>query len=152
MSPKDVKRTVALSQLSLFCCFVALTIHKSQGIIVGPGQQFPKLIIMLSAGNTRNAPVLELVAFSRAKSIHCLAIAILSSKFSYQNAHENWSNSSLCEIQNELGQRAIQSQPKTVDRITDLDPSPGLKSSNGGCQFLLYWYMELVFGTYNDMD
>ena len=94
----------------------------------------------------------ELVVFSRAKSIDCLAIGNPSSKFSYQNAHENWSNSGLCEIQNELGQRLMQSQPKTVDRITDLDPSPGLKSSEGGCQFLLYWYMELVYGTYNDMD
>ena len=46
----------------------------------------------------------------------------------------------------------MQSQQKTVDRLTDLDPSPSLKSSEGGCQFLLYWYMELVYGTYNHMD
>ena len=55
-------------------------------------------------------------------------------------------------FQNELRQRAVQSQRRTVDRITDLDPSPGQKSFQDGCQFLLDWHMELVYGTYDDID
>ena len=54
-------------------------------------------------------------------------------------------------FQNELRQRAVQSQRRKVNRITDLDPSPGQKSFQGGCQFLLDWYMELVDGTYGNI-
>lgn len=121
---------------------------------VGPGQQFQKLIITLPAGNTRSAPGLELVAFSRAKSLDCLAIGNPSSKLSYQSLMKIGATPAYVKrraFQNKLRQQAVQSQRRTVDRITDLDPSPGQKSFQGGCQFLLDWYMELVDGTYDDI-
>ena len=148
------KNCCSITALPLCCC-VTLTIHKSQGKTVGPGQQFQKLIITLPAGNTRSAPGLELVAFSCAKSLDCLEIGNASSELSYQSLMKIGATLAYLKrraFQNELRQWAVQSQRKKVDRITDLDPSPGQKSFEGRCQFLVDLYMELPYGTYYDID
>ena len=144
------KKCCSITSLPLCCC-VALTIGKSQGRAVGPGQQFQKLIITFPAGNTRSAPGLEFFAFYRAKYLDYLAIGNSSSELSYQSLMKIGETPAYVKrrtFQNKLREPAVQSQRRTVDHITDLDPSPDQKSFQDGCQFLLDWQLAHGVGVW----
>ena len=47
--------------------YIAMTIHKAQGMTVGEGMDFEKLILYLTVAGQRTTPGLELVTFSRVK-------------------------------------------------------------------------------------
>jgi ATP-dependent exoDNAse (exonuclease V), alpha subunit - helicase superfamily I member len=68
----NVKGTAApaIETVPLRVC-VAITIYKSQGITVGKGEQFEHVVVHLPLNSKRVVPGLELVAFSRAKSLDC---------------------------------------------------------------------------------
>ena len=51
-----------------------ITIHKSQGMSIGPGKPFESVIVFLPERGERNNPVSKLVPFSRVTDISALAI------------------------------------------------------------------------------
>ena len=51
-----------------------ISIHKSQGMTIGPGEVFEKVVVYLPEDQREQSPGLELVAFSRAKGPDCLAV------------------------------------------------------------------------------
>ena len=53
---------------------IAISIHKSQGMTIGPGEVFEKVVVYLPEDQREQSPGLELVAFSRAKGPDCLAV------------------------------------------------------------------------------
>ena len=62
-----------ISTIPLRTC-KAITIHKGQGINIGEGQDFEKVVIYFTEGKTRNSPGIDLVALSRAKQLEDIAI------------------------------------------------------------------------------
>ena len=75
------KKCCSVTMIPLIPC-VAITIHKAQGMTVGPNQIFEKVIVYLPEDNQRKSPGLELVAFSRATDPNSFAIGNNSSKLS----------------------------------------------------------------------
>ena len=69
------KRCCSVRTVPLRVC-KAITIYKSQGMTVGKGQVWERLVICLANKSARgtNAPGLELVAFSRAKELDNIAV------------------------------------------------------------------------------
>ena len=58
------KNCCSVSEITLRIC-IAMKIHKAQGMTVGEGMDFEKLIVHLTVAGQRTTPSLELVAFSR---------------------------------------------------------------------------------------
>ena len=56
---------------------IAITIHKSQGMTIGRGEIFEKVVVYLPENN-RSSPKLELVAFSRVKTLADIAVGNMS--------------------------------------------------------------------------
>ena len=57
--------------------YIAMTIHKAQGVTVGEGMDFEKLIMYLTVAEQRTTPVIELVAFYRVKNQNTLQLETL---------------------------------------------------------------------------
>ena len=83
MPPTCVPVPVVMDQCEKKCCSVktiplrvciAISIHKSQGMTIGPGEVFEKVVVYLPEDQREQSPGLELVAFSRAKGPDCLAV------------------------------------------------------------------------------
>ena len=51
-----------------------MTIHKAQGMTVGEGKDFEKLIVYLTVAGKINTPGIKLVGFSRVKKPEYLAV------------------------------------------------------------------------------
>ena len=51
-----------------------MTIHKSQGMTVGEGMDFEKLIVYFTVAGQRTTPGIELVAFSRVKKLEDITV------------------------------------------------------------------------------
>ncbi len=75
------KKCCSIETIPLRVC-IAIAIHKSRGMTIGPGQQFEKVIVYLIEAGTRSIPGLELVSFSKAMSPDCLASGNGSSSLS----------------------------------------------------------------------
>mmetsp|Transcript_41887 Transcript_41887/g.107187 ORF Transcript_41887/g.107187 Transcript_41887/m.107187 type:complete len:198 (+) Transcript_41887:1975-2568(+) len=76
LTPNTVEATIngkkcSRTQLAIVLAF-GMTIHKSQGLTVGPGCPLGKLVINI--GNKEHQSGLTFVALSRAKNISCLAM------------------------------------------------------------------------------
>ena len=137
------KKCCSISTLPLRVC-IALTIHKSQGMTIGPEQQFEKVVVHLPEQNANTTPGLELVALSRASSPECFAIGNKQSDLSKLKLKKIGSTKSYKErklFQNKLRGMAQKTQHTAKENIKQLDPSSvGDKTFEGGCAFLLNWY------------
>ena len=54
---------------------IAISIHKRQGMTIGLGEVFEKVVVYLPEDQCEQSPGLELMAFARAKGPDCLAVA-----------------------------------------------------------------------------
>jgi hypothetical protein len=140
------KKCCTINALPLCCC-AALSIYKSQGMTVGPGKPFEKVIIYYpTEAGRRTIPGLELVATSRAMNLNCLAIGNREQDLTFKyvmniGATPAYQNRKM--FLQDLEQRSAASQLRTRDGIKALDPATN-KSYEGGAKFLLDWYDKLA--------
>ncbi len=137
------KKCCSIETIPLRVC-IAITIYKSQGMTIGPGQQFEKVIVYLPEAGTRSIPGLELVGISRAMSPDCLAIGNNSSSFSEFHI-KKIGTSAAYDARRLFEQEMKDASPSTQlpirEDIKNLDPCND-KSFEGGCDFLLKWYRD----------
>jgi hypothetical protein len=67
------RKCCLISAIPLQLC-KSLSIHKSQGMTVGQGKQFKKVVVHLPIAQRNNCPGLEMVAISRAMTVGDFAI------------------------------------------------------------------------------
>jgi len=150
------KKCCSVRALPLRCC-KALSIHKSQGMTVGPGKPFQYITVHYPTKNTgaRSTPGLELVATSRVESLNYLAVG---------NRMEDLSKQQLTSIGTtkaydarkaylrDIKDRAQRSKEVLMAKITSADPNPNEneRSFEGGCQFLLEWYNSITAADNSD--
>ena len=72
-----------------------MTIHKAQGMTVGEGMDFEKLIVYLTVAGQRSAPGLELVAFSRVKKPEDITVGNLVGELEIRKHHKYWQYTSI---------------------------------------------------------
>ena len=145
---------VATEKCEKYCCTiqaiplrvcVAITIHKSQGMTIGPEQTFQRAIVYLPEGNSRSPPGLELVAISRATNPKCFAIGNdpqTLSKMFVKKIGKGKAYELRREFEAELTVKAQASMNGIKEHIKALDQNNEMKTYDGGCQFLLSWYHE----------
>ena len=120
----------------------ALSIHKSQGMTVGEGKQFQKVIVYLPL-NGNKCPGMELVATSRAVELNDFAIGNSLTQLTRQDLLKigrtpayNARRDFLKNIRN----KSVPSQQQTRLAITALHQNATIhtdKTFEGGCNFLL---------------
>ena len=120
----------------------SLSIHKSQGMPVGQGKQFTKVVVHLPVGvGGNNCPGLELVAVSRAVELNDFAVGNSITELTRQ-ALLRIGNTDAYRAQNtfleKTRKKSIASQEPTIVTITQLDTATASnKTCVGGCKFLL---------------
>jgi hypothetical protein len=141
------KKCCSVRALPLRCC-KALSIHKCQGMTVGPGKPFKNVTVHYPTKNSgaHSTPGLELVATSRAEKLEYLAVGNVEADLSRQlfgsigttKAYET-RKAYLQQVKT----RATESVNRIREKIALLDVNPE-KSFEGGCEFLLNWYNEII--------
>jgi hypothetical protein len=138
------KKCCCITTIPIRVC-IAITIYKSQGLTIGNGEQFERVVIHLPLDRRRVVPGLELVAFSHAKNLQCLAIG---------NRMEELVTDRLMKIGQSKGQQSYKDfmdlmkgkERETFEiyegRIKDLvtNEIPDNRTFEGGCEYLLEWY------------
>ena len=135
------KNCCSVTTIPLRVC-IAISIHKSQGMSIGPNEIFEKVVVYLPEGGNNTAG-LELVAFSRAKNPNCLAVGNQPENLTMmdiQKIGKSEKNKLRRDFQDRLYGLAEISQRKTRNAILNLDSTAGEKSFEGGCTFLLNWF------------
>jgi hypothetical protein len=123
----------------------SLSIHKSQGMTVGHGKQFTKVVVHLPVGARGNkCSGLELVAVSRAVELNDFTVGNSITELSKQRPLRI-GNTDAYRAQNmflvEIRRKSIPSQEQTIFAITQLDTTTTSdKTFVGGCKFLLEWF------------
>jgi ATP-dependent exoDNAse (exonuclease V) alpha subunit len=126
---------------------VAITIYKSQGITVGKGEQFEHVVVHLPLNSKRVVPGLELVAFSRAKSLDCVAVGNPASDLVSDRIlkiGKTKGNKAYKDFMDMLSKKEQETFQIFQTRITALDSNTEEPTFQGGCDFLLQWYHTMV--------
>ena len=116
-------------------------------MIIGSNEQFEKVIAYLPEQTQSKSPGQELVALSRVKDPKCLAIGNDSSSISYMDISKIGKSGpykTRRKFLSELNEIAPETQKRTIDAITQLDPEEAYQTYNGGCNFLLKWFRGKV--------
>ena len=135
------KGCCSIQTIPLKVC-VAITIHKSQGMTIGPGEQFERAVVFLPEPNAKSPPGLELVAFSRVSSPSDLAIGNTLrtlSRADVKNIGKSAKYQLRKDFEVEMESLCRSSQQCIKDSIATLDSATN-KTFEGGCAFLLDWY------------
>ena len=117
------KRCCSTTGIPLRVC-VAITIRTSQGMTVGEGEIFEKVVVHLPQGSGGLTPDLELVAFSRAKTWDCVAVGNNSNSLVRRNIKRigtSEKNKLRRKFEDKLKRLAQQTQTETIDAIKELD-------------------------------
>ena len=136
------KGCCSIKTLPLRVCY-ALTVHKVQGMSIGPGETFEKAVVHFAEGRMANIPGLMLTAFTRVKNAGDLAIGTDSNSLAVETITKIGTTKAYQkkkDYRERLGVQSQQSMQRTVDRITALDNENTVKTFDGGCNFLLQWY------------
>ena len=144
------KRCCTMTTVPLRVC-IALTIHKSQGMTVGPEENFEKVIVYLpdKGRGQRSTPGLELVAISRATAPECFAIGnpITSlNRSDIKKIGQCKTTQDVKAFHHYLGERVATSQEEARNSIKELDTGAANiedKTFDGGCEILLEWFNSL---------
>ena len=126
---------------------VALTIHKSQGMTIGSGQMFSKVVVHLPGPRQKSQPGLELVGLSRAKLPDDIAIGNTEADLdlrSIKRMGQGKAYDSRREYETKFTRMSETTKTSTMLDITQCDTSPGPKTYEGGCQSLLKWYNDTL--------
>ncbi|EJK72157.1 hypothetical protein THAOC_06340 [Thalassiosira oceanica] len=117
------KGCCSIKTLPLRVCY-ALTVHKVQGMSIGPGETFEKAVVHFAEGRMANIPGLMLTAFTRVKNAGDLAIGTDSNSLAVETITKIGTTKAYQkkkEYRQRLGVQSQQSMQRTVDRITALD-------------------------------
>ena len=136
------KNCCSIATVPLRVC-KAVTTHKSQGMTVGPGHVWERLVITLPRKNSRNKTCgSELVAFSRVTDLQHLAIAdhegVPNTLQHYYKIGKGLAATKKHEFLHELHQHSLQSVSTMKTEIAALDTVHN--SFHEGCAFLLNWH------------
>ena len=138
------KKCCSIKTIPLRVC-IAITIHKSQGMTIGEGEIFEKVVVYLPEEGMRKNPGLELVAFSRVKRPEDLAIGNDSGKLTRMQI-QRIGKGKIYDLRREFQQKLKlmekETQAPTIQAITNLDTVNEPKTYEGGCAFLLDWFKE----------
>ena len=129
----------------------AISIHKCQGISVGQGEQWTKIVVMLPGITSRmRQPGLECVACSRAKEIADMAfIENEKNLLTYEKLLKIGTTPAYIDRRNFEHRRLDQHIQRTKQVVTELITQQDVtdevfteKTFNGGYCKLLEWYNE----------
>mmetsp|Transcript_8160 Transcript_8160/g.15358 ORF Transcript_8160/g.15358 Transcript_8160/m.15358 type:complete len:325 (+) Transcript_8160:354-1328(+) len=128
---------------------IAITIYKSQGITVGHGEFFKHVVVHLPLNSKRVVPGLELVVFSRAKSLDCLAVGNTPHDLAADRIlkiGKTKGNKNYKDFMALLAKKEQDTFEIFERKITELDTSAGgsCKTFEGGFEFLVRWYHSMV--------
>jgi PIF1 helicase. len=142
------KGCCTMTTIPLRVC-IAITIYKGQGITVGPGEEFERIVVHIPINASRPVTGQELVQFSRAKDLKYIAVG---------NQPDELVTDKLLKIGktkgNEKRKEFMQflqcKEEETLcffrEEISKLNPNgQGNGTFDDGCNFLLNWYRS----TYN---
>ena len=117
------KTFCSVSAIPLRVC-IAMTIHKAQGITVGEGMDFEKLIVYLTMTGQRTTPGIDLVAYYRVKKPEDIAVGNPMGELTIANI-TNIGNTPAYktrrDIKKMLKEKDFATQQPTIDAITQLD-------------------------------
>ena len=127
----------------------AITIHKAQGMSIGPQKAFESAIISLPEKGERTTPGSELTAFSRATDILALAICDTNRQITIETIKNIGTGSSYNKrklFDKLLLNKDTISRAIVKRNITKLHVVENNKNQTflGGCDFLLEWYLNRV--------
>jgi hypothetical protein len=131
----------SMSMVYLRIC-VAITVHKAQGMTVGEGEQFENVLIHISEVN--RSPGLDLVAWSRAKTIQNVAIHNNSMDLPTERLYAigtTKQDDNRREFVQKMKERAVLTKAEIHNNISNLDPDNN-GSFDRGKQFLRDWYND----------
>ena len=156
MSSKWVPIPVVTNRCERKCCSIttfpirvsaALSIHKAQGMTIGDGQLFKKVVIWFPGIRDRLTAGLMLVASSRAKDSMDFAVGNPKSELNRANLKNTGKGKPYKhrrDFLNKLESLSPQSMDRTIKRITAIDPNTDNQTYEGGCEFLLRWFRARV--------
>ena len=144
------KKCCSITTIPLRIC-KALTIHKSQGMTIGPNENFEKAVVYLpeKSQNQNNTAGLELVALSRVTSPKNLALGNLSNSLCISDLKKigkNKTNEKIKTFQTYLDNRSLHCCNKVKEEIRLMDnisPCDDEKTYENGCKCLLSWFNSL---------
>ena len=127
----------------------AITIHKAQGMSIGPGKSFESVIVSLPEKGERTNPGSELVAFSRVTDISALAICDTKNDITLEILKNIGTGSCYIkrkQFDNLLKKKDALSRRIVKDNITKLHIVKENEKQTflGGYDFLLQWYLNRV--------
>ncbi|KAL7554626.1 hypothetical protein ACHAWF_018133 [Thalassiosira exigua] len=124
---------------------IALTIHKAQGMTIGLGEFFEKVIVYLpDASQANKSPGLEVVELSRAKRVQDFAIGNPTSSLdraSIRKIGTGRAYEARRRFQDEVLRLSDATKERTIAAITAQDPHEN-KTYEGGCNYLLGWLLQ----------
>jgi hypothetical protein len=137
------KGCCTMTTIPLRVC-IAITIYKGQGITVGPGEEFERIVVHIPNNSSINVNGQELVQFSRAKDLKYIAVGnkpdeLVTDKL--LKIGKNKGNEKRKEFVEFLRSKEEDTLHLIHEQISDLggnEHGPG--SYENGCQFLLNWY------------
>jgi hypothetical protein len=124
----------------------AITIHKAQGMSVGEGHPWEKLVVGLPAKGTKAAPGLQQVAFSRATSRDAFAIADDEEITYHMLMSIGKSPASQSRRDHESDLLALYQSTRIpfLHKIKSHDPNTEQPSFSGGFNALIEWYRSRI--------
>jgi len=142
------KQCCKMTAIPLRVC-KAITIHKCQGISVGNGEKWSKIVIVLPGTNCKlRAPGLECVAISRAKDLADMAFLATEKHEINRARFIKIGRSKAYEDRNDFEQKRLKSYiERTRTHLKDLITAQDLndeKDFEGGYWELIGWYRASI--------
>jgi hypothetical protein len=147
------KKCCSVTTVPLRVC-KAITIHKAQGISIGPGNVWERVVIALPEARDRKTPALELVALSRATEPGAFAISCDAeiTKESLLNMGRGKAYDQRREFEAHLRDLAAESQVSLRAEIIAEDPNQAAPTLEGGFHALVCWFRESVAAHHQDQE
>lgn len=122
----------------------AITIHKAQGISIGPGNLWKRVVVALPETTDRKTPALELVALSRATDPGAFAISCDATitRESLLSMGKGKAYDQRREFEANLRELAAETQVPLRAEIIAEDPNRDAPTLEGGFNALVRWFRD----------